>query len=224
LAVDHRRQRTTGPRFPLTVMRCGTHGRGFTFYPPGHVPYGRRPIAPVSFDGAPVRNDEESPYRGTLFGASFDAAAPDRAGAVPCPPSTERRNLQRLTRLVGVGPGLTISDRAAVAEVLVVALLLLLERTRQVCGGSAVRRSAEAVLAVMSVLPRTPRVVDRLAVAGYLVGLWGRPYRWEPDLRSLRRLCSHSDARAPPDASPASGRPRNRHVADTSGRAPPSLS
>src|SRR4051812_12975097 len=52
LWVDHRRDRKTGPLFGLTVARCGPHRRAFTLYPPGHVPYGRVAIAPVSSDGA----------------------------------------------------------------------------------------------------------------------------------------------------------------------------
>ena len=38
LYVHHLRARSTGPCYPLTVVRCGTHGRAFTLYPPGHVP------------------------------------------------------------------------------------------------------------------------------------------------------------------------------------------
>lgn len=217
LAVDHRRQRKTGPCFPLTVMHCRTHRRGFTLYPPGHVPYGRQLIAPVSFDGAPVRSDEETPYRGTIFRAAFDATAQGQARGAECLRSTERRSLRRLTRLVGVDPGLTMTERAAVSEVLVVALLLLVDQMRRVWRESGVPRSAEAVVAVVSRLPRTPRVADRLAVAGYVAGLWGRPYRWEPECRRLRLLYPHVGTRAPPASRPASGRPRNRQVHKASG-------
>src|ERR1700681_2138751 len=56
LWVDHHRDRKTGPLFALTVVHCGRHGRAFTLYPPGHVPYGRLAIAPVSSDGALVED------------------------------------------------------------------------------------------------------------------------------------------------------------------------
>jgi hypothetical protein len=84
---DHRRERKTGPLFALTVARCGPHDRSFTLYPPGHVPYGRIAIAPVSVDGALVkeapseeRTAGEAPVAqpslsGTVFGAAIDAAA-----------------------------------------------------------------------------------------------------------------------------------------------------
>ena len=58
LVLDHHRPRTTGPCFPLMVLRCTTHDLGFTLYPPGHVPYGRRAIAPVAADGSLVRGDD----------------------------------------------------------------------------------------------------------------------------------------------------------------------
>ena len=45
LASDHDRERKTGPCFPIRVMRCRVHGHGFTLYPPGHVPYGRKRLA-----------------------------------------------------------------------------------------------------------------------------------------------------------------------------------
>src|SRR3712207_4169119 len=51
LTVHHLRERKTGPQIPVTVMQCHTHGRAFTLYPLGHVPYGRLPVAPVGLDG-----------------------------------------------------------------------------------------------------------------------------------------------------------------------------
>ena len=97
LVVDHHRPRKTGPCFPLAVLRCTTHGRAFTLYPPGHVPYGRRAIAPVAADGSLVRADdldearprgaghevepdeqvvspEALAFSGTVFDAALDAA------------------------------------------------------------------------------------------------------------------------------------------------------
>jgi len=75
LNVNHRRERSTGPCFALTVMRCRPHRRGFTLYPPGHVPYGRIGVAAVAPDGSPIHgSDGAERYRGTLFEASVDAA------------------------------------------------------------------------------------------------------------------------------------------------------
>ncbi len=48
------RPRKTGPGHPLAVKRCHVHGRYFTVYPPGQVPYGRQRIAPVTSAGLAV--------------------------------------------------------------------------------------------------------------------------------------------------------------------------
>jgi len=61
------RKRKTGPRFPVEVLRCSSHGQYFTVYPMGHVPYGRVCMAPV--DPA---------------GYSLDVAAGDGEGGAFC--------------------------------------------------------------------------------------------------------------------------------------------
>lgn len=42
------RPRKTGPGHPVAILQCLMHGRYFTVYPSGHVPYGRQRIAPVT--------------------------------------------------------------------------------------------------------------------------------------------------------------------------------
>lgn len=68
LGKHHARDRTTGPCFPVWVMRCATHKACFTIYPSGHVPYGRERVAPVSATGLPYkeRHGREA-WRGTFF-------------------------------------------------------------------------------------------------------------------------------------------------------------
>ena len=82
LSVDHRRARKTGPCFPITVMRCREHGHSFTLYPPGHVPYGRRAVAPVAVDGSLVQGEDGELYR--LAGdGSMTPARPSRRPLMP---------------------------------------------------------------------------------------------------------------------------------------------
>lgn len=52
------RARKTGPRFPIQVMTCHTHGRSFTVYPMGFVPYGRVREAPVDVAGSVLEASE----------------------------------------------------------------------------------------------------------------------------------------------------------------------
>ena len=51
---DGFRGRKTGPRIPLRILRCRSHGRYLTVYPIGHVPYGRQPVVAVDLGGYPV--------------------------------------------------------------------------------------------------------------------------------------------------------------------------
>lgn len=62
-----KRERKTGPEIALAVCWCEVHERHFTVYPPGHVPYGRRRLAPLSVGGQAVGvESEESSWRGSL--------------------------------------------------------------------------------------------------------------------------------------------------------------
>ncbi len=62
------RDRKTGPRFALRILYCATHGRHFTVYPPGHVPYGREAVAPVDERGRFAAPEQEAAYwQETLF-------------------------------------------------------------------------------------------------------------------------------------------------------------
>lgn len=64
------RNRKTGPCIPIRVLRCRSHGRYFTVYPMGHVPYGREPIMAVDPRGYPVDESKKqgvSRWRGSGF-------------------------------------------------------------------------------------------------------------------------------------------------------------
>jgi hypothetical protein len=86
LSLHHRRERSTGPGFPLWVLHCSTHGVWFTLYPPGHVPHGRVALAPTTTDGHWITSEPDphdravelppraGDFRGTYFEAAMDAA------------------------------------------------------------------------------------------------------------------------------------------------------
>lgn len=74
VVVNGYRPRKAGPRFPVQVLECTTHGGFFTAYPTGHVPYGRERLAPVDVSGAVLERDAgdcssgcDPRWRGTLF-------------------------------------------------------------------------------------------------------------------------------------------------------------
>lgn len=61
------RHRKSGPGHPLAVKRCQVHERYFTVYPPGHVPYGRQRISPVTSAGLEVLAESaQTRWRGSL--------------------------------------------------------------------------------------------------------------------------------------------------------------
>lgn len=207
LWVDHRRARKTGPCFPLTVARCGPHSRAFTLYPPGHVPYGRIAVAPMSPDGALVqdapsgeRTPGEAPvaqpsFADTVFGAAIDAAAgwawPRKPPADPAHWRTQRRRLVQGARLVGIAPTTAddeVHPREQMARYLGVPTLLLIEQARRWDEARGYRARGAAIVAVLAEMEASRRLSDRLMGAGALEGLWGQPSRWDPGARVLRRV------------------------------------
>jgi hypothetical protein len=108
------RDRLTGPRHPLRVVRCRVHGAAFTLYPEGHVPYGREPVLRVADEGGEV--DTRSSLLGAAVAASRGERWPeelieDEEGPVQ---RTQRRRVQRGAWAVGLdGP---VVDSAVLAE------------------------------------------------------------------------------------------------------------
>jgi hypothetical protein len=123
--VHARRERSQGPPHALIVARCPAHGCSFTLYPPGWVPYARRPLCEVTPEGYAVRSES---VEGTLFAAAEDAAAGllwPRSGA-PADQAVQRtqgRHLECASLLLAVHGKLDERIREAMAPVLGVPLL-----------------------------------------------------------------------------------------------------
>jgi hypothetical protein len=191
-------------------------------YPPGYAPYARRRLAPVALDGsglqleptgrggtadavpASVRRFDE-----TLFGAAVDAARgrlwpadwqrrrPDARSKLWY--STQVRRIRMVVRLLGLAPELGAELRAAVADVLAVETIVLHEQSLALRGDPGLVATGRAVATVLAALPPTGCLVDRLAEAGHVVGLWGEPWRWEPRRGVVRpRPFQPVGTRAPP--------------------------
>ena len=186
LRVHHVRERSTGPCFPLTVVRCETHGRAFTLYPPGHVPYGRVALVALAPNGEAVRGAE--PFAGTLFDVAKDAAqgvawSREQPGGSDRWWGTQGRRLERAARLTGVVPGQPAELRYDLAGLLDIDVLQLVPPPAP----AGYRSLGEAVCRVIDALHRGPSLVDRLGAAGALVGLWGEPLRFDPSTNVVRR-------------------------------------
>lgn len=202
------RHRTTGPCFPLRVVRCRTHDLSFTLYPPGHVPYGREPVAPVSPDGEPTGNGPDR-FAGTIFGAALDAARgrlwPRESGGSDDPVwPTMCRRLADAELWLGIAPGLSDREREERAADLDVDLLPLREAAA-IRAASGYRSRGAAVVKILEELPPGRPLLDRFLRAGHGAGLLGEPFvpvRSGGRLRSLARerrpLAGSSSGRDPP--------------------------
>lgn len=190
------RERVTGPGFAVVVVRCRTHRQAFTLYPPGYVPYARRPVTQVAPDGgrlrAEGRQDQAERFRGTLFEPALDAA---QGRAWPreheCASdhwwNTQRRQLCLARAVLGLSPAANSELRHQLAETLAIPALVLEEQTRTLLAADVgYRERGEAVAAVLRRLKSTPMLADRLLEAGRLAGCWGAQYRWLPDVGALR--------------------------------------
>jgi hypothetical protein len=209
LVVDHWRDRKTGPCFPILVMRCTAHGRGFTLYPPGHVPYGRLAIAPVAPDGSSLssKKADAGSYSGTVFEVARDAARGRtfrrESGDEPEDGawwSTARRRLPLLALWLGVSPALSDHEREERSADLHVALLPLQEGAKAVALGPGCRSRG---LAVTSVLSELPSGVGwrRLYRAGHSAGLFGEPLLLSAGGR-LRSLAAEQKGSESPSSGP----------------------
>jgi hypothetical protein len=194
LFQDHFRERKTGPAFALCVMRCRTHAIGFTLYPPGYTPWGRKPWVREGIV-TKVEDEVEDPtegFRNTYFEAAFDAAegffwprekTSDSDFAMPSD-LTQECHLSRAIRLLGMNQ--EPSQREIFAQLLRLPGQILNEAARIV--GQAPHRAdlGRAVCTVLAALPSTLSCVfESLAISGAAVGLWPPPHVWRPALRRL---------------------------------------
>jgi hypothetical protein len=193
------RSRKTGPPHPLAVCRCHAHGLFFAIYPPGFVPYSRRPL--LEAPGAPAT---ETPSFASVAREAADGVAWTRAavGGTDRWWTTQTRLLRRLAWAVG---GLAGSSRDLVA----VAIGLPLRLLARVAEAAGFRARGRTLIDVLDALGDD---LDRLLLAGALAGCWGAPWRWQrapprlvpvvpAHLVDLAKRSTTSGPRAPPPSS-----------------------
>jgi hypothetical protein len=77
IAFHRWRTRKYGVEHPLACFICREHDCSFTVYPPGWLPFGRRPVVCVTASGFDIGGLEDSveAWADTAFGAAVDAGA-----------------------------------------------------------------------------------------------------------------------------------------------------
>jgi len=196
LAVHHVRERKTGPGIPVTVLQCKTHGRAFTLYPLGHLPYGRLAIAPVGLDGELLRSTDGEPqvdgnrppaWSTTLFGSAFAALhAPTIKLTDPRWWATEApEGLAQGATILGVHPALSVQAADAIAFRLEIPRLVLRQAADayEHARGRAARGGV--LVGVLSELGDAC-LLDRVLAAGACAGCWGTVTRWDAASRGAR--------------------------------------
>ena len=173
VSIHHWRPRKTGPEHPVAVAVCKTHGVHFTLYPLGHVPYGRRAIAPFAAT--------DNAWKQTIFHAAVDAAHGEPAWSREADGGpgwwTQRRQIARAAAVVGLRTTTRRAER--VAERLGVGLAVQARGVHEYATAPGFRARARAVAGVLDSVTLDGRLPWRLLGAGWLCGAWPRPWLWD---------------------------------------------
>jgi hypothetical protein len=174
-------------------MRCAAHRKGFTIYPPGHVPYGQKPVAPVAPDGSWIAGGSGAKrFAGTCFDAALDAADDhlwphaSYEGNLDLRFGTQLRHLDRLSQLLAIKPDIDQYVREEAANILSVPGQVLHDSTGLVQGQSGCRTLGTAICNVLETIAQTSTLFERIAEAGAVATLWPVPYFWDCQHHVLR--------------------------------------
>ena len=157
------------------VVYCKTHDVHYTVYSPGHVPYGRAPVA------APGAGAGLSGWRGTVF---EPAMCPGwrrqyEYGGGTCW-HTRRRWLRRGGKLLGLSGEVTVGEGVAA----LLEIPLHVHAAARVCFSSGkIDDECTALVNVLSAVAVTPRLWRQMMRAGRLTGFWGDAWEWTDDGR-----------------------------------------
>jgi hypothetical protein len=190
VSFDYRRARKTGPCIPVAVLKCTTHGCGFTLYPCGHVPYGREAVAPVDLDGETLKvpsSDTPSAkaepcavWRPTRYAAVLDAAL-GKAWPRDSPGpywTTQLRRLEELAALLGLEPVPPTALGEKLARLLDVPRLGLMDDAGRFARAVGLEERGVILVAALERASTGHCVLERVLSCGALAGLWRPVQLW----------------------------------------------
>ena len=182
-------------------MWCKAHGTFFTIYPSGFAPYQRLAVADTEYGSSELSKNSEAnqdslgAFKDSLFGAAIDAADGKPWLRVWVDGhrkwwETQRRHIVKTMALVGLELILMQPACSEVAEILDIALLLILEKRNQIKTRPGYRSCGDAVVWVLRAMLRVrgSPVVERLLLAGHKAGLWGAPLWWDAASGIIREV------------------------------------
>jgi len=208
---NHYRLRKTGPYSSLWVVKCLTHKKCFTLYPPGYTPFGRSPLIPVAADGGKVLDlgNGAERFRGTQFDAALDAAqgkawrnGNDDPGVSKHTFTTQVNHIQRIAVMLGLEPDISDDQRLAIAQTLPLSTLFLQDGANCFRSNPGYEEAGQAICSILEMLSDTTLSFERLTEAGFQTGLWPEPFFVGSQHRHLRSSAfRHFRTRAPPTTS-----------------------
>jgi len=104
----------------------------------------------------------------------------------PANGSTQRRKVDRAGRLFGLGPNLSSTQAETIRGILDLPGVKHEKARHDYGAAGGLRERGEAIVSLLAQLSHDDELWPRLLQAGFVSGLWGQPWLWEP--RSNRRL------------------------------------
>ena len=164
------RPRKTGPFSWLKLFRCLLHGIGFTVYPQGMVPFARRSFIdnPNYFEAAVDAEQEcKWPHLTPSQGSTF---------------KTQKRHVLFLSKIFGVDPSLSETERVNAAVTLNVSTIHLREGAAKIREGQTYKGRAQVVMGVLAIGCSGVFRLAAILRQGHAVKLWRKPIMDERDV------------------------------------------
>ncbi|MBF8274165.1 MAG: hypothetical protein HW380_3270 [Magnetococcales bacterium] len=185
---DHDRERKTGPCYPIRVVRCRTHNKSFTLYPPGHVPHGRKSVGNLAENGSSIFGlTGTERFKGTIFDAALDADKqlfwPLENGDFHVNPNivTQANYLNRSKELLGIQPDISDEQRFIISHILMVSVTFLLDAANRMLGKVDLQTQGQIIREILEKIPPfESSLFERFVAVGTYLGRWAHLHVWDP--------------------------------------------